>query len=231
MTAASPMTQSSCLLRTTATCSVRAGETHKQRPWDESIRVPFLLRYPKKFGRCAHTSEMMLTSVDLMPTMLGLCGVDIPSTVQGRDRSHEFERGGVDEKDAALLTCYVPFGQWVRSKGGREYRGVRTPRYTYVRSLDGPWLLYDNDTDPYQSPNLCNVPGHEKLQGHLQTLLASKLEEAEDSFLPARHYIEKWELHGRCERDGTLRALEKALPSLAHIIALIFLLRARPNVA
>ena len=168
------------------------GETHKQRPWDESIRVPFLLRYPKKFGRRANTSEMMLTSVDLMPTMLGLCGVDIPSTVQGRDRSHEFERGGVDEKDAALLTCYVPFGQWVRSKGGREYRGVRTPRYTYVRSLDGPWLLYDNDTDPYQLANLCNVPGHEKLQGHLQTLLASKLEEAEDSFLPARHYIEKW---------------------------------------
>lgn len=168
------------------------GETHKQRPWDESIRVPFLLRYPRKFGRRTHTNDMMLTSVDLMPTMLGLCGASIPNTVQGRDRSGELMHNGAGDDDAALLTCYVPFGQWIRSKGGREYRGVRTPQHTYVRSLDGPWLLYDNEADPYQLANLCNVPGHEKLQRHLDAILTRKLEEADDSFMPAQHYIEKW---------------------------------------
>ena len=69
---------------------------------------------------------------------------------------------------------------------------MRTPQHTYVRSLDGPWLLYDNATDPYQLANQCNVPGQEELRRHLDALLARKLEEADDTFMPARHYIEKW---------------------------------------
>lgn len=168
------------------------GETHKQRPWDESIRVPFLLRYPREFGRRAHSCDMMLSSVDIMPTLLSLCGVSVPSSVEGSDRSREFTRSGVDDNDAALLSCYVPFGQWTRARGGREFRGVRTPRYTYIRSLDGPWLLYDNETDPYQLANLCNVPGHEKVQRRLDALLVRKVDESGDSLMPSRHYIDKW---------------------------------------
>lgn len=168
------------------------GETHKQRPWDESIRVPFLLRYPRRFGNRARTCDMMLSSVDIMPTILGLCGADIPNTVEGRDRSREFERTGVDEDDAALLACYVPFGQWTRARGGREFRGLRTPRHTYIRSLGGPWLLYDNQSDPYQLANLTNVPGNEKLVRHLDALLTRKLDEAGDTLQPSSHYINKW---------------------------------------
>ena len=51
------------------------------------------------------------------------------------------------------MTCPAPFGQWSRKRGGREYRGVRTTRYTYCRDLNGPWLLYDNDSDPFQLNN------------------------------------------------------------------------------
>ena len=43
---------------------------------------------------------------------------------------------------------------------GREYRGVRTRRYTYVRDLKGLWLLYDNDKDPYQQKNLAKSKEH-----------------------------------------------------------------------
>ncbi|HRI87041.1 MAG TPA: sulfatase-like hydrolase/transferase, partial [Candidatus Hydrogenedentes bacterium] len=168
------------------------GQTHKQRPWDESIRVPFLIRYPRAFGNRGRTCDMMLNSVDLMPTLLGLCGVPIPATVEGRDRSRDFTRSGTSDDDAALLACYSPFGQWTRAKGGREFRGVRTQRYTYTRSLNGPWLLYDNKTDPYQLANLCNVPGYEKLQRHLDALLNRKLDEANDAFLPGEEYVKRF---------------------------------------
>ncbi|HRK35483.1 MAG TPA: sulfatase [Candidatus Hydrogenedentes bacterium] len=168
------------------------GETHKQRPWDESIRVPFLIRYPRAFGNRGRTCDMMLNSVDLMPTLLGLCGVPIPATVEGRDRSRDFTQSGTSDDDAALLACYSPFGQWTRAKGGREFRGVRTQRYTYTRSLNGPWLLYDNKTDPYQLANLCNVPGYEKLQRHLDALLNRKLDEANDAFLPGEEYVKRF---------------------------------------
>ena len=36
----------------------------------------------------------------------------------------------------------------------KGFRGIRTSRYTYVRDTDGPWLMYDNQSDPYQLKNL-----------------------------------------------------------------------------
>ncbi|MDZ4858921.1 MAG: sulfatase [Candidatus Hydrogenedentes bacterium] len=176
--------------------------THKQKPWDESIRVPFLLRYPRDFGRTARISDMMLTSVDLMPTLLSLCGVPIPVTVEGADRSGDLTRSGTDDDDAALLSCYVPFGQWIPARGGREFRGIRTPRFTYTRSLNGPWQLYHNEKDPFQQQNLCNIPGHEKLQRRLEEILVRKLDEANDSLQPASHYISKWGY--KTDENGTV---------------------------
>jgi arylsulfatase A-like enzyme len=168
------------------------GQIRKQRPWDESIRVPFLLRYPRRFGKHGRTSKVLLNSPDIMPTVLSLCGAPIPATVEGKDRSNGLERTDTDDEDVALLVCYAPFGEWTRAQGGREYRGVRTQRYTYVRDLNGPWLLYDNKKDPYQLENLVSAPRREPLRRHLESLLARKLDEAGDRFLPANAYIAKW---------------------------------------
>ncbi len=51
------------------------------------------------------------------------------------------------------------------------WRGVRAGRYTYVRKLDGPWLLYDNREDPYQLENLLDSPRFGDLQRELDHLL------------------------------------------------------------
>jgi len=102
-------------------------------------------------------------------------------------------QGGDDPSDgAALITCPAPFGEWLRSRGGREYRGVRTHRYTYVCTLDGPWLLFDNQNDPYQLDNLVGKPQHAELQKELDAVLRRKLHESGDRFLTAAAYIEKW---------------------------------------
>src|SRR5207244_3648615 len=63
------------------------GLTTKLYPWDESIRVPFLLRYPRKFGRRARRIQTPLNSPDIMPTLLALCGLAIPDSVEGSDLS------------------------------------------------------------------------------------------------------------------------------------------------
>ncbi|NQT39768.1 MAG: sulfatase, partial [Planctomycetes bacterium] len=60
------------------------------------------------------------------------------------------------------------------------------------RSLDGPWLLYDNRNDPYQLDNLAGKSDHVALQTRLDTVLQRKLKETDDEFLPGRHYVEKW---------------------------------------
>jgi len=169
------------------------GHRKKQQPWDESIRVPFLLRYPGVPGKKAGTIDTPFNSPDIMATMLGLSSIKIPKTVEGTDFSPALRGTGTVDEEAALIMCPAPFGQWQRKKhGGKEYRGIRTRRYTYVRELRGPWLLYDNKKDPYQLNNLCNKAESTALQNRLDKLLFQKLRRTADEFLPAGHYIDRW---------------------------------------
>lgn len=167
------------------------GAVRKQKPWDESIRVPFLLRYPAEYGHEPREVAPFLNAHDIMPTLLGACGLPIPETVEGRDFSGAL-RGEAVESEGALLACFHPFGEWHRAIGGREYRGIRTTRYTYCRSLDGAWLLYDNATDPFQLENLVDQAEYADLQGELDALLQRELDAIGDDFLPGMSYINRW---------------------------------------
>jgi len=68
----------------------------------------------------------------------------------------------------------------------------RTTRYTYVRDLSGPWLLFDNKVDPFQLENLIGSSRAARLQAELEETLEGKLRAAQDSFLPATDYIRRW---------------------------------------
>lgn len=155
------------------------GYQKKQQPWDESIRVPFLVRCP---GAAAKSIDAPIGTPDIMPTILGLSGVGIPDTCEGMDLSGEILGTAAPPDDrAALITCPSPFGQW-NIYNGREYRGVRTKRYTYVRDLNGPWLLYDNQADPFQQTNLANLPAYAEVQSDLEKRLLRLLCQTGDAF-------------------------------------------------
>ncbi len=178
------------------------AQSFKQQPYDESIRVPLLIHWPKALGRQLKQLDAPVNSEDLMPTLLGLCGLAIPKTVEGLDYSG-YVRGGKNPGDnAALISCVAPFGQWNRNKGGVEYRGIRTTCYTYVRNLDGPWLLFDNELDPYQLKNLVNLPEQTALQAQLEATLQRKLRETKDDFRPGDDYIKQWKYP--LDRTGTV---------------------------
>ena len=70
-------------------------------------------------------------------------------------------------------------------------RGVRTLRYTYVRNIAGPWLLFDNVRDPFQGRNLCGDPDHAALQRELEAELQGWLDRLGDEFLAGRVYLER----------------------------------------
>ncbi len=169
------------------------GHMKKQRPWDESIRVPFLLRYPGLVGWQARETDALIDAPDILPTLLGLCEILIPNTVEGVDFSGHIVGGDDPSGGAALLQCLQPFGQWTpRLHGGKEYRGLRTKRYTYVRDLRGAWLLYDNESDPYQMRNLVDDPKLATIRDELDEALLKKLAHQGDEFLPGRDYIKRW---------------------------------------
>jgi arylsulfatase A-like enzyme len=165
------------------------GAKNKQRPWDESIRVPMLLRYPALFGRDGRTIDTPIHSPDLMPTLLGLAGLPIPDTVEGKDWA-PFLRGDKEAPDtAALIELPACFHQYAYHRGGRDWRGLRTPRYTYVIDHDGPWLLYDNERDPYQLNNVVHHPPYAQVQAELDADLWRRLTARGDAFAPGQELI------------------------------------------
>jgi arylsulfatase A-like enzyme len=168
------------------------GQFFKQQPWDESILVPFFLRYPARLGRSAQTIPMQINTPDIMPTLLGLAGQVAPSGISGRDLSPVLRKEAAPDDEGALIMCVQPFSQFNRSFGGREYRGVRTGRFTYVRSLAGPWLLYDNDADPYQLINLVGWSDYATAQSRLDDQLTAKLAAIADPFREGTYYVDQW---------------------------------------
>jgi len=167
-------------------------QQRKQRPWEESARVPLLFRLPAAFGTKPQRLDATINTEDVMPTLLRLAGVSIPTSVEGLDFSGSV-RGGADPSGGAtVLRCISPFGEFIRKRGGREYRALRTTRYTYARDLSGPWLLYDNQADPDQLRNLVGKPEYAELQARLEKRLREKLASQHDEFLPGPEYVKRW---------------------------------------
>lgn len=179
------------------------GLHHKTYPWEESIRVPLLVRYPRRFGKAGRRARMPFNSPDMLPTLLGLSGLQIPDGVQGTDHSKALEGAADSKPPASAFLCLPVSIIQARTFGFSEYRGVRTERHTYVRSIEGPWLLYDNLRDPYQMNNLCGKPEAEALRKNLEGELHRWLEKLDDHFLPGADYL---------RRDGLSHYLEPQYP-------------------
>ena len=167
------------------------GLDTKLFPWDESIRVPFLLRWPARLGRQRREIPIPIDAPDILPTLLGLCGLPELPTAEGVDFSPVI-RGEAEPTgdEAALLSMAAEFTE-LRFNDMRAYRGLRTRRHTYVRTLDGPWLLYDNEIDPYQMDNLIGRPEHAALQAALEARLQGRLDAMGDEFLDGQVYLER----------------------------------------
>jgi N-acetylglucosamine-6-sulfatase/uncharacterized sulfatase len=122
----------------------------KNYPTEESMRVPFMVRWPGQIT--PRRDDLMLSTPDIYPSMLGLMGLagDIPDEVAGRDFSELWRTGKGDR----------PSFQWyMRDTGGPRMgaRGIRTGRYTFVLAHDDGGesiTLYDREEDPYQMKNV-----------------------------------------------------------------------------
>lgn len=151
-------------------------------PWEESVRVPFLMRWPEQPSWAGRASEIPIDAPDIMPTLLSLCGLETPSTVEGRDWSPIlFGREQPTGEEDAFLIMAAEFTELL-DNGMSAYRGLRNRQYTYVRNSEGPWLLYDNQADPYQKNNLINRPEHAAWQASLDRRLQDRLDAMGDPF-------------------------------------------------
>lgn len=154
----------------------------KQGPWDESIRVPLLLRWPAALGQAGRTIAAPITTPDITVTLLRLMDIETHPVMQGLDYSPMLTDDAAAPADAVLIANYHPFADWRTARGGRCYRGLRTEQYTYVRDRNGPWLFYDNSADPHQLENLVNQRAVREAQSSLDIQLNHLLASMGDEF-------------------------------------------------
>jgi arylsulfatase A-like enzyme len=150
-------------------------------PFEESLRVPFLVRWPAGLGRSGRTVHAPIDSPDILPTLAGLAGVPVARPVQGRDWSPEL-RGDRPVDPEADAYCLVPAALTEMCQYDLPgWRGLRSRQWNLAVTAHGPWLLHDLQEDPYQMRNRIDDPACAGVRERLLHRLAERMRQVGDT--------------------------------------------------
>jgi arylsulfatase A-like enzyme len=133
--------------------------------------------------------------------------------MQGRDFSAIVRVSSHDSalRPRSLYLQEATAGDQAVAQGMVPWRGVRTARWTYARNLDGPWVLFDNQADPYQLRNLADDPGSKALRDEFDGEMRAWMEEIGDALEPVDAFMAReglaaaWaEREAFLHRDGNM---------------------------
>src|SRR5690348_11720321 len=150
------------LARDTLAIATAAHGEFADQPFENSARVPLVIRYPRKLA--ATSNDALISTVDLMPTILGICGLDVPRQIQGRDLSKWISSAAGERPESVYCT-------------GK--RGTPDEWRMVIRGLDK--LVVDKDLNATHLYNLGSDPGemdnlvHDKSQALTRDALEALL--------------------------------------------------------
>jgi len=166
------------------------GRSRKQQPWEESSNIPFLIRWPGSVPTGLECSQLFSVA-DMAPSLLSLMAVDSPLDMEGCDLSHAMLGDHVAGPSSVFMMDVVTMDE-AHHQGLREWRGLRTRTHTYARFADGePWLLYDNEADPYQLANLIDDPQASSTRAALEQELQEWLDRCHDDCAPWHEHVRR----------------------------------------
>lgn len=145
------------------------GFFDKRFIYEESLRMPFMIKYPKKI-KAGSINKDIITNLDFAPTLLEVAGIKKNNKMQGKSFASMLE--GRNEKGwrQSMYYHYYEFPFWHHVQ---PHYGVRTERYTlahFYYNID-QWELYDLEKDPKQMNNVINDPNYTKVIPELKTEL------------------------------------------------------------
>jgi N-acetylglucosamine-6-sulfatase len=123
----------------------------KHGPYDEALRIPLLMRYPKFIKAGARLDQFAL-NVDIAPTMMELAALPVPDTMQGRSLLPLLKGNATGARSSFLAEFFLGNG----TNRFPSWQAVRNTRWKYIRYTDLPQMdeLYDLQTDPMEMKNL-----------------------------------------------------------------------------
>jgi arylsulfatase A-like enzyme len=171
--------------------------------FDPGVEVGLFMRYDAgNWAKDMH-NNMLVSHVDVYPTVLEACGIRIPEDTAGVSFLHALENpgGGRFIRDAVYL-------EKTYHDNYDPMRGLRTDRYKYVLNFDAQTLydvrvvtntryhwfkfpfikysreeLYDLQSDPAESNNLAENPEYENMRGKFKKQLADWMKKTNDPLL------------------------------------------------
>ena len=146
------------------------GWYDKRFMYEESLRMPFIVRYPREIKAGSVNGDIVL-NVDFPATFLELAGVEVPESFQGKSISPLFQGDTPEDWQTSLYYRY-----WMHKAHHNVYAhyGVRTLRYKLIyyysdalgqlgaidETYEPEWELFDLEADPYEMHNVVDDPAY-----------------------------------------------------------------------
>ncbi|MFC2109183.1 sulfatase [Bacteroidota bacterium] len=147
------------------------GFFDKRFIYEESLRMPFMVRYPKKV-KAGSVNEDIITNVDFAPTLLELAGIKNEQKMHGKSFASVLEGNTPKDWEQAMYYHYYEFPFWHHVQ---PHYGIRTQKYTlahFYYNID-VWELYDLEKDPSQMNNIINDPNYKEVIVDLKSQLSN----------------------------------------------------------
>jgi arylsulfatase A-like enzyme len=174
------------------------GWFDKRLMYEQSLQMPLLVRYPASI-RAGSTLDDLVLNVDFGPTLLDLCGLDSPETVQGVSFAPQLR--GEPAPDWRTSMYYRYWMHRDRSHLCPAHYGVRTRTHKLIcyyndplgqPGAEGPadpieWELFDLVNDPLEVTNVWGDPAYESVTADLLDELARLQAELGDTPFPGAH--------------------------------------------
>ena len=165
------------------------GWVDKGFMYEESLRTPILMRYPKEIEKGTQVNEL-IQNLDFAPTFLDYAGIEIPNDIQGESFRKIVSKTKSEWRDAIYYTYYeYPSVHMVK----RHY-GVRTDRYKLMHfyyDID-EWEMYDLKEDPSEMKNIYNDSNYKEIKDMMHKRLTEMRDKYGDSDELNQMHLERY---------------------------------------
>lgn len=156
------------------------GWFDKRFMYEESQRMPLVIRYPKRITKGSTTSALTM-NIDFMPTFLELADIDIPEDVQGVSLSPIFDNNGQVPTNWRKAV-YYHYYEYPAEHSVKRHYGIRTQDFKLIHFYNDidEWEMYDLNNDPQEMTNIFQDPKYLIKKEELLKLLKKTQEEYQD---------------------------------------------------
>ncbi len=146
----------------------------KNQAYRAAMQVPLIVRYPGRF-KPRRTEAMIDVGVDMMATILDLCGLEMPPGRNSESYLPVLDGQTDTAREAIWYQVFTQVGGNPGEFAPFAERGIRTQDWLYVRHKTERRMLFDERADPEEQVNLAGDPAHTALMDEFDARLTAHM--------------------------------------------------------